>query len=977
MADVRFSIYNGEAPFVFLSYSPADRDLVKEAVRLLDYRGVRFWLSEGVAPGFERDETIAEKILACDYFIAFMSGRYLDDLDETDELNYARDVNKPLTLVYLNDIALPSGIAMRMTRTQNIERWRMDSDEELVDKLLEDPGMKRFYGIADPKIAARAEGLFKKLEEYYPDKNVFALDGMDRQLSKDLPALCAQTEFGSVDDLLRAYGFKKVSAAEAVEKRAGFRYEPGSEPDIIRKKIDSVLASLKSKYPSGRIFESLTAKDPKLARSVIALSQWLGYHSSSEFLGAYGIEYSYSDAVGRKAIDHEKIIGALRERYCAPGAEKPERVSQIIRDLPELSSSLKTISNSAYERFGCTLNDYLTQIGILRKSEKDEVESYGILHERALEALAVRLGLDESGISDLRDKTDGIVLRVNKAGEIYVSRVDECGLTVELPDGLDFIRAEAFADQTDLCEIRFGSGLRTVCEGAFSGCSSLRSVEFPDGFEEVGRRAFSDCVSLTRVSMPPSTRVVREEAFLGCFALSDVKIANKRANIYGGAFDGCPWEVPAGGGSTDPDLFETVPGKKNTVIITGFKGDEEEIYVPDIISGHPVTSVEKGAFAGLTRLKHVHIEDGISSVGTEAFRGCTALESVHLPESLSRFTSTTFGECRNLKEINIPDAMTEIKRGQFRDNPIERLYIGKGLEALAGDAFYKGEVDPVTGAQIRGKAIREVTVAPENAFLSAIGTAVLSADGKTLFAELGDPRSVEVPEGVERIAPHAFAASRLLESVTLPSTLVEIGEHAFEETALTRVEFPPSLRKIGEQAYASCRRLEEAVIPEGLEQIGEQAFAFCPLREIFLPSSLNELGDNAFSLFATYQGETRQTIHIPIGSRVFRTDGSALYGIRDGKRALIKAFDYSFRRPANAPAEGAAEYKVEEGTEFICPYAFARCNNLRSVSFPDSVAEIGDRAFWDCSELEEANGLGDSVTVGVGAFQLTRIEIDK
>ena len=164
MADVRFSIYNGEAPFVFLSYSPADRGLVKEAVRLLDYRGVRFWLSEGVAPGFERDETIAEKILACDYFIAFMSRRYLDDLDETDELNYARDVNKPLTLIYLNDIALPSGIAMRMTRTQNIERWRMNSDEELVDKLLEDPGMKRFYGIADPEVAARAEKLLKKLD---------------------------------------------------------------------------------------------------------------------------------------------------------------------------------------------------------------------------------------------------------------------------------------------------------------------------------------------------------------------------------------------------------------------------------------------------------------------------------------------------------------------------------------------------------------------------------------------------------------------------------------------------------------------------------------------------------------------------------------------------------------------------------------------------------------------------------------------
>ncbi len=965
-----FSVYQGDAPFIFLSYSPEDREEVFGMIRSLEHRGVRFWLGEGIAPGFERDEVIARKILECDYFIAFVSPHYLGALDETDELNYARDVNKPLTLVFLRELTLPSGMAMRMTRTQNLERWRMSSDAELANCLLEDQGMARFYGIADPDLASRAAKLFDRLESYYPDHGVFALDGLDEHLSEELTSLCTKTEFDSVDEMFRAYGYRKVSAAEAIAARGGIRYSVGSEPELIHSRLDSALSRLKALYPSGIIPDSIARRNATLARRVTALSQWLGYPSTPDFLQAYGMTCLYEASAGRTQLDHQKLIEQLQAIYASPGRARPGSISQLRMEQPELSGAIKTLQNTAYERFGCTLKDYFFQIGLLARRSDEKGESCGKLHLQAVEALRQRRETSGSDNAELTEALQGLTLRQYQGGDIYVYRADDCAEHIILPEGIDGIRAGAFSGQTELQEIELPAGLRVIEENAFAGCAALKSVRFSEGLEVIGKHTFENCVSLTSVALPGSLRVVRQAAFSGCLGLKDVSLANHYTVVYDGAFAGCPWTPSADEAATDPALFECSVDKKNRAKITGFHGDPEQLVVPDMLLGHPVSSIEKGAFAGLTSLRSVIIGDQIGAIASEAFAGCAALEQVHLPNALPKFVSTVFSGCSSVREINIPNAMTELKRGQFRDLPIETLYIGAGLTALDGDAFYKGEMDPVTGVQIRGKTIRDVVIDPENHALSASGTMILSADGKTVYAELGDPESVIVPDGVECIAASAFAKSRRLVSASLPSTLREIGDHAFEETALRELELPGSLRSIGEAAFMSCRGLETAILPEGLERIGAQAFAYCPLKEIFLPASLSELGENAFALFSMYQGEAPQRVHIPLDSKVFHTDDSVLYGIQDGKRVLLKAFDYSFRDPAAAPQSCT----VEAGTERIAPYAFARCAGLTSIVLPDTLQEIGSRAFLDCAALTEIVGLRDELKIEPFAFQFSGME---
>ena len=90
------------------------------------------------------------------------------------------------------------------------------------------------------------------------------------------------------------------------------------------------------------------------------------------------------------------------------------------------------------------------------------------------------------------------------------------------------------------------------------------------------------------------------------------------------------------------------------------------------------------------------------------------------------------------------------------------------------------------------------------------------------------------------------------EIVSIPSTLigypvVEIKDEAFlKNEHIKSVTIPGSVLVIGEYAFASCKSLSRVVIAEGLKEIKDYAFISAPLESLDLPSSLKELGEHAF-----------------------------------------------------------------------------------------------------------------------------------
>lgn len=134
--------YEGNAPFIFVSYSHRNRDDALSIVERLQKDGYRVWYDEGIHPGSEWDEYIAQYVANCSLFLALLSEEYLLSSNCKDELNYARNKEKNRVLIYLKDIELPAGMELRLSRLQNIHRSSYIDENSFFDKLYTSSGIE-------------------------------------------------------------------------------------------------------------------------------------------------------------------------------------------------------------------------------------------------------------------------------------------------------------------------------------------------------------------------------------------------------------------------------------------------------------------------------------------------------------------------------------------------------------------------------------------------------------------------------------------------------------------------------------------------------------------------------------------------------------------------------------------------------------------------------------------------------------------
>lgn len=151
---------------------------------------------------------------------------------------------------------------------------------------------------------------------------------------------------------------------------------------------------------------------------------------------------------------------------------------------------------------------------------------------------------------------------------------------------------------------------------------------------------------------------------------------------------------------------------------------------------------------------------------------------------------------------------------------------------------------------------------------------------------------------IKSIAENAFFGNKKLTNVTLPSFLIEIGAHAFEE----------------------CTALKTVTVGSKLEVIGMASFKNTPLEEISLPDSVYSIGKQAFY-------RTKIT-SFTVPSSVSVIENFTFYGCQS-----LTSIDFGKR------------------VNMICDNAFYNCTSLTTVVIPDNVLKIGDYSFRGCSSL--------------------------
>ena len=138
--------YSGDEPFIFASYSHRDMDKVFSIIRGFQQRGYRVWFDEGIDPGTEWDEYIADHIDKSTYMLAFLSENYFGSSNCRDELAFARDMEKPLLLVYITDDELPPGMKLRLSRLQAIHWYSYDDKTLFYEKAASASGLEQCRG---------------------------------------------------------------------------------------------------------------------------------------------------------------------------------------------------------------------------------------------------------------------------------------------------------------------------------------------------------------------------------------------------------------------------------------------------------------------------------------------------------------------------------------------------------------------------------------------------------------------------------------------------------------------------------------------------------------------------------------------------------------------------------------------------------------------------------------------------------------
>ena len=286
---------------------------------------------------------------------------------------------------------------------------------------------------------------------------------------------------------------------------------------------------------------------------------------------------------------------------------------------------------------------------------------------------------------------------------------------------------------------------------------------------------------------------------------------------------------------------------------------------------------------------------------------CTEHE-ISIPSSLGGYPVTSirggaFSECSSLTNVMIGSDVAYIAHGAFYG--CDRL---TSFAVDSGNAYYE-----VVSGLLLSKRDRTLDMAPFGLKSVTIPDSVVYI-GESAFADCYNLTNVVIGGGVVSIGPSAFVGCRGLTAVTIPDSVTSIGEGVFQCCGLNSVTIPDSVTNIGSYAFEYCENLTNVDISSSVTDIGEEAFYGCGLNSVTIPDSVTNIGYRAF------EGCENLT-NVIIGSGMTSIGSGVFCG-----------------------CSGLTSVTIPNSVTSIGDSAFSSCN-LASVSIPNSVTNIGFRAF--------------------------------
>lgn len=126
---IPFPAYRGDEPYIFVSYAHNNADIVFAEINRWNKQGYNIWYDEGIAPGNEWEDEIANALENCTLFVVFITPDSVESQNCRDEIYFALDAKLPIIAIHLKETALKGGLKLRMSSIQAILKYNMNEEE--------------------------------------------------------------------------------------------------------------------------------------------------------------------------------------------------------------------------------------------------------------------------------------------------------------------------------------------------------------------------------------------------------------------------------------------------------------------------------------------------------------------------------------------------------------------------------------------------------------------------------------------------------------------------------------------------------------------------------------------------------------------------------------------------------------------------------------------------------------------------------
>ncbi len=445
--------------------------------------------------------------------------------------------------------------------------------------------------------------------------------------------------------------------------------------------------------------------------------------------------------------------------------------------------------------------------------------------------------------------------------------------------------------------------------------SKITRVLLEEGVTKIGQCSFCDMKNLAQITIPASVMQVGSGAFNGCAAITRVNLGDITLWCgYGGLDSSCRYELYLAG----------------------------------------------------EKLEHLVVPQGVETIAFGAFRGCISLKSVTIPDSVQQVDSYAFADCTNLEAITVRpwagDASTRIYDSAFRDctalNTVtlpEVAYLG--YEAFAGCTALETITLPSPLGQYGGNTSHGNGVFAGCTALKTV--TVLSgshAIPKEMFRDCTALETVLLPNTITAIGASAFAGCTSLKAITLPQSLSTISATAFQNTALEAITIPGGVSALEAGAFAQCGSLTAITFLGNAPTVATTALQGITATVTYNPALT---GWGSIKGNATWGGAAKLTWVTESGAKIIAsgTCGDNLSWMLDEEGIFtVTGSGYMTDYTNNTPwrddyADKIVEVRFRGNVQSIGSYAFYGCENLATVTLPETLEWVGGYAFAKCESL--------------------------